>query len=276
MNKREEDRLIELAFGELDSTEESILAHRVHSDEEFEAFVSEWEELRDDLKDLRDIPEMQFSKERLRDAILGQGLKPARTLSWWNYAWAPLAACLAIAVIVPILKNRNSQPVLVMSDSSSKEPSKNDLFASGNRPKIDLSIPKPTNISTAPRLTSTNPIESAVSTSTVSRRKAGESNTLVASIRRSHRATGSSFGNQPSGILMSRGSKMTLSKLPGDLSTAPSTAMVMPDTSGPMGNDVAVTESNPVVLLDESAKNLETGASNATELGSVSNVVVGG
>ena len=78
MNKREEDRLIELAFGELDSTEESILAHRVHSDEEFEAFVSEWEELRDDLKDLRDIPEMQFSKERLRDAILGQGLKPAR------------------------------------------------------------------------------------------------------------------------------------------------------------------------------------------------------
>ncbi|MEQ1821153.1 MAG: hypothetical protein ABL949_01455 [Fimbriimonadaceae bacterium] len=88
MKRRQEEELIQMAFGEMP---ESALECP-----DAEAKLRSYCELRRGLQSLKDIPEMQMSSERLRDAILNGGLKPKPEpklgLSW-------LAAAAALCVV---------------------------------------------------------------------------------------------------------------------------------------------------------------------------------
>ncbi|MER3496910.1 MAG: hypothetical protein C4320_09210, partial [Armatimonadota bacterium] len=60
--------------------------------------------LTDELPNLREVPPMQLSNERLRDAILKTGLNDThstKVLPWWSWAWAPLAAAALVVVVLP-------------------------------------------------------------------------------------------------------------------------------------------------------------------------------
>lgn len=74
------------------------------------------------LRELRDVPPMQLSNDRLRDAILGQGLSPESTPSspsipWWRWAWAPVAAGALAIALVPLI--RPAAPTRLNLDTNS-------------------------------------------------------------------------------------------------------------------------------------------------------------
>ncbi len=88
MKRRQEEELIQMAFGEMP---ESTLGCP-----DAQAKLRSYCELRQGLQSLKDIPEMQMSTERLRDAILSGGLKPSPepkvSLSW-------IAASMAVCAV---------------------------------------------------------------------------------------------------------------------------------------------------------------------------------
>ncbi len=99
MFEKKEDQLFDYAFGELDAHEAQIFEASLLNDKESLAEVDFLRTMKDDLASFRDIPEMQFSKERLRAAILEQGLKPKRPMTQWlNWILAPTAAACVIAL----------------------------------------------------------------------------------------------------------------------------------------------------------------------------------
>ncbi len=66
---------------------------------EAESFI----QLRQDLRALREIPELQLSNERMRDAILSASLnKKSSSASpgFWNAVWIPTAACAFVVAFV--------------------------------------------------------------------------------------------------------------------------------------------------------------------------------
>lgn len=101
MNRRNEEKLINLAFGELSQEEAAALQAQMSADPKTARLLSDYRQIKTDLPRLNDIPEMQLSGDRLRDAILQRGLK--KTNRWPLLGWmvAPgLAALLAVALFV--------------------------------------------------------------------------------------------------------------------------------------------------------------------------------
>ncbi len=95
----EKDKLFDYAFGELGSHETQVFEASLLKDDSLAKEAIALQALKADLVSLRDIPEMQYSKERLRDAILGQGLKPTKPgLPWLNLLLAPTAIAGVIAL----------------------------------------------------------------------------------------------------------------------------------------------------------------------------------
>jgi hypothetical protein len=102
MNRKFEDKLVRLAFGETNPRESSALERKVQSDPEAARKLEEYQSLKIGLNLLTDVPPDQLSKERLRNAILGQGLKPlpVENPTRWGWAWMPATAfALAFAWI---------------------------------------------------------------------------------------------------------------------------------------------------------------------------------
>lgn len=112
--KRDENKLIELAFGELDAHEAEVLRRELAADAEAEKFVADFEALRLDMRQLdNDIPEHQLSTERLRHAILNQGLHevPRKRASWLSWFWMPAAAASVTLALLTVL-NRPTTPLV--------------------------------------------------------------------------------------------------------------------------------------------------------------------
>jgi len=104
MNRKFEDKLVRLAFGETNPRESSALERKVQSDPEAARALEAYQSLKIGLNLLTDVPPDQLSKERLQNAILGQGLRPlpAENPTRWGWAWMPAtatAAALAFAWI---------------------------------------------------------------------------------------------------------------------------------------------------------------------------------
>ena len=99
MFNKKEDQVFEYAFGDLNARESQIFEAGLLKDEVNAEEAKFLQSIKSDLVSFRDIPEMQYSKERLRDAILGQGLKPTRPgLPWLNLILAPGAAACVFAL----------------------------------------------------------------------------------------------------------------------------------------------------------------------------------
>lgn len=110
---RKEDKLFEYAFGDLDAHEAQVFEAGLLRDEVTAEEAKFLQTLKGDLASFREIPEMQYSKERLRHAILGQGLKPTRPgFPWLNWVLAPGAAACVLAL-----------GYVLMNGTSRKDPS---------------------------------------------------------------------------------------------------------------------------------------------------------
>lgn len=134
--RKKEDDLIQLAFGDLKKEHADALRQACSADAEASETLRSYEMMREGLLGLKDIPEMQMSTERLRDAILKDGLKPhpQSRFNWNLLAW-PVSLGLAATMGWMYLKpsSSTSQPILVSEDSRP--------VATNFDTKIDLSQP---------------------------------------------------------------------------------------------------------------------------------------
>lgn len=98
MNKRIEDQLAKLAFGELSTSEEAELRRLCESDPEAGKTLEQFQSIRHGLKQLPVTPH-QLSTERLNEAILRQGLRSPAEPSLWRWLSAPTWAAAAVLAI---------------------------------------------------------------------------------------------------------------------------------------------------------------------------------
>jgi len=104
MNRKREEELMQLAFGDL-RREMGHVQGEISADPEAAKTYQAYCEMREGLKALRDVPEMQLSTERLRDAILKEGLQP-KPASGWNWSWlaTPIAVGACAFVVVTMMR----------------------------------------------------------------------------------------------------------------------------------------------------------------------------
>lgn len=270
MRKRE-DELIELAFGELDSA----IADQVRQscDESSRKVLAEYEAMCQGLKQLGDIPEMQLSNQRLRDAILQAGLKPGETrkpiFNWNLLAW-PVAACLAVSLFVN-LNSRNNPvpPAVVVQNTAADSAVLNPNYSAKSEPKI-LSLDPTLN----PELLAKNPeVTEAPTTPPVVVASANTSKTIF---KRSSKPKGSAivaknFSDSPSrNSILARDFTPTAKETrEEDIS---SNAL---HTGAPITAAAASSEQgeNPIVMIDPTSST--TSADSAKEV-AADNVVIGG
>lgn len=104
MKRKEQDRIIELAFGELTPQQELELERALAANSDLSSEFKEMEALKNDLAAYRrhldvSLPDCQVSKERLRDAILSQGVRQTVCRrNWWTTA-LPVAAGVALFAV---------------------------------------------------------------------------------------------------------------------------------------------------------------------------------
>ncbi len=94
MNKKLESRISQLVFGDLSEREGAALRAEIARDPEAVRALAQYEALRNELRGLP-IPPDQYSKDRLRTAILAGGLG-TRKRSPGGWLWAPVAVAGAV------------------------------------------------------------------------------------------------------------------------------------------------------------------------------------
>jgi hypothetical protein len=139
MFEKKEDKLFEYAFGDLDAHDAQIFEAALLKDDISAEEVKFLQSVKGDLISFRDIPEMQYSKERLRDAILGQGLKPSKpAFPWMNWILAPGALACTFAVGYVLMHGASRKnPVYISADAVAK----NSVPPGLKLPKQDLKAP---------------------------------------------------------------------------------------------------------------------------------------
>jgi hypothetical protein len=265
MNGKFEERLARLAFGDLTPEETRELERQAVGNPEAARVLNEYCAMRDGLRGLgTDVPPDQLSKERLRDAILAQGLRPqaepaaAPNRGW---LWMPvLAGALAFAVFT--LRGgptHSAAPTVVLNDAK--------------MPPLNVDLPQPTlptpGPSTSGLVAQTSPKAIVKPEMKLVRNEAPPRSARRSRVRKTI-------------ILQDRIVEPTPPP-----QEDPKTRIAQNDTPKPPETDPAKTTANPeatvvaqaspgpIVLID-SSKDAQTGANNATEVGTASNVLVGG
>ena len=260
MKRKHEDRLARLAFGDVSPAETFELEQLAAQDPEIARTLNEYRSIREGLRELADVPAHQLSNERLKEAILGQGLraKPHSTLDL-SWLWMSGVACAAVAFLfVGLSRHRAVEPQVLIDPGKMEMNGDVALNKSFDHPFEHVAVP------------SVRVDRSA--TKTVALNKGS----LTAHRSRHHRASGGYFEAELiTGILSD----------PMEDATAvpvPTASGPMPDTSTDVGSE-ATAKLQPVddkpdggVVVIESDKDPNTGTQKATELGSTTNVVFGG
>ena len=250
MKGKIEDKLAKLAFGELSPEEAAKLEREVQNDPEALRALSLYKDMRAGLKSLSDVPEDQFSKERLRDAILTQGLKPlpTRPISSRSWLWMPATACAMGFVLMFTLNLTHKKPLpqVVMG------PEVASLGLSNSHP---IEIPK--NFSTGALIGPTAP-PTTVATTTGDAKQPDDMDEVDPRVLTSMEPTDAAY-DPDLGVQPPKGNTLTASR----------TSLVS------SARTVSLKTSGSIVLIDQD-KDEQTGACKATEVGSSSNVLVGG
>ncbi|MGV3614914.1 MAG: anti-sigma factor family protein [Fimbriimonas sp.] len=261
MNGKFEERLARLAFGDVTPEEARGLEREAQGNPEAARILNEFRDMRAGLRDLgADVPPDQLSKERLRDAILGQGLRPAPVpvASNRGWLWMPvLAGALAFGIFTFRGGSGEKAPMVVMDDSRG--------------PSFVAQLPEPTPTLSLP--TDVPEVRAASSRETPAKpvlKVASQPTPVPKQTRRR---------NRPRKPIVIDSARYAFDVRPnevtgGDLEQKGEPSEV-PETPKTDPTPVAMTASAPIVLID-SGKNSETGASTATEVGTASNVLVGG
>jgi hypothetical protein len=116
MNRRFKNRLIDLAFNDLSQEESAKLEAKASKSPKAAKELRDWRVLSESLKELNP-PEHQLSNDRLRAAILGQGLKPKPVVqkSWdWSLIGMCAGSFSVAAVAVVLMHSRKVGPAQVV------------------------------------------------------------------------------------------------------------------------------------------------------------------
>lgn len=265
MNGKFEERLARLAFGDITPEEARRLEQEAQGNPDAARVLMEYRAMRDGLRGLgADVPADQLSKERLRDAILGQGLRPAPepARTSWNWIWMPTVACAIAFGIVTVRNNMpagngGQTPMIVMDQTAQNRP-----FDSGlSQPSMVADLAPPVEKIVKPIQEAKKPVITLASNAKPEekpRRRATRRRTpiIIDSARYAK-------VDPPSG------EDRVIESEKKELTPAPRKE----EKANPEGE--VTLASAPIVLID-TGKNAETGASTATEVGTASNVLVGG
>lgn len=120
MDKKFEDQIAKMAFGELSEAEAKEVRAHAESNADAAQALSSYEALRSDLRRMKDVPPDQLSKERLQNAILTQGLKPKPVRRSFPWVWVPTTAMVAALAFVVFAKLPSETKAPVVMDYPNK------------------------------------------------------------------------------------------------------------------------------------------------------------
>jgi hypothetical protein len=248
MNKRLEEKLAMLAFGDLSPEETTRLEQEVAGDREASLILADYRGMRSGLKAMADVPEHQLSTERLRHAVLNRGLRP-KARPQFGWLWMP-ASALALAFAIVMMRQTGSglpgvgQGPLVRGDANTSSLALNDF-----KPHIS------------------EPFAFASASGQILSVEHHDSSLTLASNSgnaRRHRVDRSRLDDVMERVRRGFENQHWVDINPPSLPNGEATLSASAQPSGA-----------PIVLID-STKDSKTGAHKATEVDSASNVVVGG
>ena len=261
MNGKFEDKLVRLAFGETNAKESAALEKQAQSDPEALKTLTHYRQVRSGLDLLIDVPPDQLSKERLRDAILGQGLKPLPVHDpvRWGWAWMPATAFTLVFGWLTV-RHLNAPPTQNFRSSAGEVAFVSHKESSAKEAGLNFA-----------------PIHSVPSV-TGARHPVAKSDTVAKLVQSLHAAN----SDQRVATVAAggeRSSDSSLKKL-GDVSAGKSSQVALAKHSDPIdapANNAGklVSINSPMVMINPEKDN-DSGAQTATEVDSASNVVVGG
>ena len=244
MRRKNEEELIKLAFGDIEPQGSERAKKMLADDAEAAKLFAGYSEIREGLKSLK-TPEHQLSTERLREAILKQGLKQKSPLAGWKWTLAPLAVAAAAFLITlrmggqpttgPVVTNFGEQP-----SSTIENP-----IDFNSTPRGSIVVPAPE----VEQPTGRDPAKVASTT----------------------RTSGRSLASRTA-----RSAALVANRLPA-LSPADFSRSAIDGAlpAGALALNLETSEEQPIVLIG-SESDESTGANRATEVSSASNVVIGG
>jgi len=262
MNRKIEDELMKLAFEEMTPEQASELSQIAASDPEAQRTLTDYQDIKRSLRMLADVPPHQLSNERLRSAILGQGLKPARKRFSLGWASMPLSAAALAVVFMAIKPKPPVEPMVALHQ-------KENLF------------PVPTITAPPSRFALKTPAANTALPSIVPQ----PTPTVMKSTVAFHRSVRHHSHKIDDRVALVSGDEN--GSLDGDIRFAMNQAdkqvkspvtSASPLVANPSAAPAAtVAENKPAaIVLIDGQKDGNTGASRATEVDSTSNVVVGG
>ena len=280
-----DDLLFGYAFGELSDAEIAKIESELMLDDALQSEANLLKDLKSDLNSFEEIPEMQFSTERLRDAILGQGLKPKKAAPQW-LSWVSAPMALASVVLLAFvftggvnrMLGRQQNPVYVSAGSSQSATSLSGPMVAVNESTFSLqSKATGSQVSSSAIQTPKSEDEKMQGGSKGNRRlnpRNERSKGLVAALDTSSRPSLARPASQSARSMRNMG-------VPGGVHNEVAGNVSLSDTVPEQGSasiisaakaEVAPTE---IVILN-SERDAGTGAAIATEVKNPTNVVIGG
>lgn len=260
MNRKSEEKLIKLAFGDVNPDEARRIEAEAANDPDAARVLSSYREISSGLRGCAEVPANQLSKERLREAILAQGLAPKRTSAFPTWLWMPgLAAAAAFAFVAfrPHAQSTNPSVVASLTHESTSEFAAPDLGKG-----LDFGTSNVVTKSDLPTVTAKSPSVQTVAMAETHKkphrfrhqanRKVSESSALKGLV---------------AAIVDQGENAATLSSAPKAAGGAMPDSALKADAQKPA-------EPTSIVLIDDQ-KDAQTGAQRATEVSS-RNVIVGG
>jgi hypothetical protein len=262
MNRKVEDRLIDLAFGDLTPEEAASLEARAAHDPVSASTLQAYRDMRESLRSMADLPEHQLSNERLKNAILARGLSQKETtpapVSSRGWIWMPIAAC---AMAFTLVMWRNTAPGSDVGPQIVLGSKALDAVAFNAKP-----LEQPTAEATEPIPSTTKAVEPELVPA-----PAHETNRHVA------KAPSNPVRATRTKAVHHRTTMVAQSKRQEKVETQDPAPIILraSDVSEASSALPIVSTDQPIVLIAQE-KDADTGAQVATEVESESNVLVGG
>jgi len=280
MNRKTEDQLVRLAFGDLTPEEAARLQAEAEGHPDSARALDTYRRMKSELRSLADVPEDQLSKERLREAILARGLREHPAKRSFSWLWLPAAAA-ALAFGVTFMKGRAMHPtgptVALMGNEVVKSPG--DLGTSDpfkfkpHKPVEDSTYVEGTFEEDPNAGTSTDVAPGPRLASNMSRSRGGRSDSDLVDFLKSFNGPGVANASDPEKSSAPGASSGSVGGLDRN-DTRETHSEPINTFAHPMAADASGTK--PAIILIEPEKDNNTGARKATEVESASNVLVGG
>lgn len=280
MNKRLDDQIAQVAFGDADPELEARIEQLAVSDAEVRATLDSYRAMRKGLRAMSPAIQHQLSTDRLREEILRRGLENRTRGFDFRWLFVPAAALGAYAFVTLALRSAPTQPVLVSSNSEVAKPA----------PNVDLPAwTPPMEVPEGMALESTPHANAGSSTLAANRKPAEAARARPAGkpsrddspiVRNESAASKVAMKDEAPRVLAVRNSDApgaARGGAAGDPSPAFGSGLALSATAapnGPAAADAAAPAESGIVVI-QPVRDRATGAYRATEVASPSNVLIG-